>query len=73
MIVARAVGDIAERRRSLLDLDEALAGIESNMSEALARSLPDLSEEDVRALLSRPATRQSRTRQGRSRAALAVP
>lgn len=51
-IVARAVGDIAECRRSILDLDEALADIESDVSEALARTLPDISEEDVVALLS---------------------
>lgn len=54
-IVARALDDIAECRKSLVDLSDALAGIESDVTEQLARTLPDISSEDVAALLAREA------------------
>ena len=52
-IVARALDDIAECRKSLVDLSDALAGIESDVTEQLARTLPDISSADVAALLAR--------------------
>ncbi|HEX2275384.1 MAG TPA: helix-turn-helix transcriptional regulator [Acidimicrobiales bacterium] len=71
-IVARALDDIAECRKSLVDLNDALAGIESDVTEQLARTFPEISSEDVAALLGRGQD-VARSGEGRSGAAPAVP
>lgn len=43
---------MAECRQSLSGLADILAGMESDIGEALARELPDITEDDVSALLS---------------------